>query len=567
MMGGEVNPVAMPSATQPAESNEARRKRIAQALLGTQALPAGHSLIAGQSAEATAYHLLNPYPWWHFKEWKIDERGPYPRCVPFGKSIVIRSARWLFGKPIQLNCADNPDLQTFFRNAWTENRMRSRMRAAAEKGGIQGGIVLKFSYDATAMDRKLRFQILSSVDECRLFYDPHDRECLLMARVQYPYLDNVSGKWMMYREEWTDQTFRKYKPVEAITIDQNVNGFKYPTMMVVVADGKEQPDLYGKWEVEREEANPFGLIPLQPIRNIDVDDVYGVGDLWGLYRVWDRVNLTYHLMDKSNQFDSEPNLIYQDLEVPQSEADKPLAPGQGLSLKSDLDDEDNPVKTGKAYLLESKGNLRPAMMEYAKDFRQQILVAASSVDVDQADFTNKGNLTEAVMLQLYGPLIEITDEKRENYGENGICQFLEKCALGLQNLTNGPTIGKIAEISTVKADNEETYDMQIVWPPYFQLSQDEMAAVVGRTQEEEIAGYLTRERAVKRIAKLEGVDDIEALETELEAEAKQKAADALAIVKASATATDPKAAPGVDPVQAASQQIRTLRSLGGPDSK
>lgn len=556
-------------AQQPAESTEAKRKVLAAALLNVQALPAGFGAVRLQAAEAQAYHALNPYPWWHFADWKTDDRGPYPRCMAFGKSIVVRSARWLFGKPIQINCTDNPDLQTYLRDAWTENRMRSRMRAAAEMGGQQGGVVLKFSYDGTAAKRKLRFQILSPIDNCKLFYDPHDRECLLMVRIQYPYLDNMTGKYMFYREDWTDVTFRKYKPVPAMFINQRVGSLIYFQQIAVTEDGQQDPSLYGKWEIESEGANPFGLIPLQPIRNIDIDDAFGTGDLWGLFRMWDNVNLTYNGMSTSNQFDSVPNIIYQDIDINPQEADRPLAPGVPLSLKSDLDDEDNPVKTGKAYLLEPKGALRPAMMEYAKDLRKQVLVAASSVDVDPEDFTNKGNLTEAVLLQLFAPLIELTEEKRESYGQNGICQFLEKCAVGLTNLTDGPTVGKIEEISGVKIDKEETFDVQIQWPNYFQLSQDEMAAVVARTQEEELAGYVTHDRAIDRVAKLEGIDDIDALTEELVAEAVKKQADQLALIKASATATDPKAMPGsgVDPVQVAAQQLQTLRGIGGPDSK
>jgi len=542
-------------------------------MLGIKASPPGYSSARIQAAEAQAYHQLTPYPWWHFADWNVDDWGPYPRCMPFGKSIVVRSARWLFGKPIQINTSDNPDLQTYLRNAWVENRMRARMRAAAEKGGLQGGIVLKFSYDGTAPKRKLRFQILSPVDECRLFYDPHDREDLLMARVQYPYMDTATGTWMMYREEWTDETFRRYKPIQAMFANQSVGGFKYFEMAAVVADDRTDPDVYGKWEIDSEMPNPFGLIPLQAIRNIDVDGTFGIGDLWDLYRVWDNVNATYRGMNVSNQFDSEPNLVYKDVDIAASEADRALKPREPISIKSDVDPETGEVVKGAGVsILEAKGNLRPAMMEYAKDVRQQILVAASSVDVNQEDFTNKGNMTEAVMLQLYGPLIELTDEKRENYGENGICQFLEKVAIGLTNLTDGPTVGKIKEIGSVDVTDEETFDVQIQWPSYFQLSQDEMAAVVARTQEEEAGGYLTHDRAVQRIAKLEGIDDIDALTEGLAAEAVQKQADMLALVAATPTATDPKAAPGtggagIDPVQAASQQLQTLRGIGGPDSK
>jgi hypothetical protein len=559
--------------TQPTESSEARRSAAAAALINVKAEPVGFSVVAYRAMEAQAYHNLNPYPWWHFTEWNIEKRGPYPKAMPFGKSCVLRSARWLFGKPIKIKCADSPDLEKLLAHAWVQNRMRSRMRAAAELAGQQGGTVLKFSYDGTDKERKLRFQILSPVDECRLFYDAHDRECLLMARVQYPYRDPVTQKWMFYREEWTDAEFVRYKPVAAAMVQQRVNKFTYPTMMAMVQDGADtvNADEYAGWQPDSREANPFGLIPLQPIRNIDIDDAFGIGDMWGLYRVWDRVNLTYHGMDRSNQFDSEPNLIFLDVEVNPQDADKPLAPGQPGSYKSELDDEGKPLPTAEVKLLEAKGNLRPAMMEYAKDLRKQILVAASQVEIDQAEFSNKGNLTQAVLVQMYQLLIELTEEKRENYGANGICLFLEKCAIGLKNLTASPTVGKIPETAAVDPDKPETFDIQIDWPKYFELTEDELAAAVGRTQEEETAGYLTHDRAIVRIAKLEGVEDVEALQVELEEEAAEQAKRASATL----TATDPSSAPPVgaagnaavsQAVQAAATQIQTLKSIGGKDS-
>ena len=73
----------------------------------------------------------------------------------------------------------------------------------------------------------------------------------------------------------------------------------------------------------------------------------------------------------------------------------------------------------------SGGNaLRGAMMEYGKDLRKQLLSGAGSVEVDPADVTNKGNLTQAVLQQLYAPQIESTSDKRRSWGDDGLCRFL-----------------------------------------------------------------------------------------------------------------------------------------------
>ena len=56
------------------------------------------------------------------------------------------------------------------------------------------------------------------------------------------------------------------------------------------------------------------------------------------------------------------------------------------------------------------------MMDYAKDLRLMVSSAAGNVDFDPGDVTNKGNLTSAVLTQLYQPQIEMTNLKRQSWG-------------------------------------------------------------------------------------------------------------------------------------------------------
>lgn len=512
---------AVTSAEAPArgETAEQRRVRLAAALIGVTREPAGFAALDLCAREAHSYHQLNPYPWWHFRDWKPEERGPYPRCMPFGRTAVLRSARWLFGKPLQIQVGggdtDSP-LEEFLRDAWTRNSMRSRMRAAAEMAGQQGGVALKYSYDATRSQCPLRFQVLSTVDHCRLFYDPMDRDTLLMARVQFPYFDAVVGKWFFYREEWTAQTEVHYLPVEAQFVERVIQGIKWPPIAVVAATN-EKPDVSKEWREDYRQPNPFGVIPLQAIHNLDAGGEYGIGDLWDLYRTWDRANLTYHLLDKGNQFDTEPNLVFVDLAAEQQDLDRPLAPGQPISLKSD-DGYTGEKRQGQVVMLEPRRAGAAVQMDYIKDVRRQMLLAAGNIEITPEDVTNKGNLTTAVLTQLYQPLIELTDEKRVTYGENGVQIFLELCAVGLKNLSDGAGSGRIKEVAGVDAMRPETYDVQLQWPPYFQLQQDELAALVARQAQEVAEAFTTRDRATRAVAVAEGVDDIDALLTEVAVE-------------------------------------------------
>lgn len=467
-------------------------------LINTKSLPPGLSHIQALAAQARAYDVLKPYPLHWFKNWKEEDRGPLPRCMPIAKSIVKRGARWLFGKPIELKCPGNDALEEAVEKVWKQNRLDSRLVAIARRGAIEGGVALKFAYDETAFPN-VTVQSLSIVSQVRLFYHPHNREKLMMARVQYPYYDSAEGCAYWYREEWTDAQEVHYYPVK----DEALH--------------RANPDTYTGWEIDTEAsgANPFGLIPIHLIKNIETDDVWGAGDLWepddeldgGLYRVLDRIHLTYHLMDKSNQFDSQVNPIFIDADADQDDLSKPQLPGQPLVLEST-----NPEggRAGQVAFPPSGNALRPAMMEYAHDLRKQILTATSSVEVDQSEISNMGNLTSAVLTQLYLPQIELTEDKRKTYGQDGIAPFLAKMAIGLQRA--GVPMG-------VNEADDSTYTIEIGWSPYFPFTEDEKTAIVTRIQQEEGAGYLTHDRAIEEVSEMEGRTEIEEMKAELASQA------------------------------------------------
>lgn len=497
---------------------------LAASLIGTKSLPDGLRRIKDRADEARAYHVLSPYPIYHFQDWKTENRGTLPRCLPIARSIVRRQARWLFGKPLQINLPGNPTLEKELRDAWTQNRMPSRMVAAAEHAGCDGGLVLKFAFDESKTPA-LTFQTLNVVEEVRLFYHPLDRETLLMARIQFKYFDAAQGKTFWYREEWTDADEVHYHPVA----DETIRSLR------------QDPDTFEGWVIDSAatKPNPFGVIPLVHIKNIETDDVWGAGDCWDLFRILDRIHLTFHLMDRSNQFDSEINPIYIDGDIEEADIDQPQQPGEPIAIES----KEGQQHQAKVVLPEARGALRPAMMEYAKELKKQVYDATGSVFVDQAEFSNKGNLTTAVLEQLFQPLLEVLDEKKKTYGADGLVRFFATVAKGLAYM--GVTDG-------VSETDEATYTVELGWPAVFKPSEDEKAATTVRTIKQEGQGYLTHQRAIRRIANLEEITDIEALEDEI--------------------AVEP---PFVPPAVLAAQQIEqdtskelgADRRIGGPDSQ
>lgn len=422
------------------ESYDARKKRLASLLINTCIPPEGYLATRALAAESWAYHELRPYPYFWFGNWKTEERGTLPVCLPIARQIVLESSKWLFGKPVSIQCQDDKRLEEALNRAWMQNQMQREMHSAAQKGAIEGGIALKFCYDETR-PVPLTFQTLSVIDHVRFFYDPQDKRTLLMARVQYPIRDGVTGDWYIYREEWTAEHEVHYKPILAKWLPQTVRalgGNVQVGSVAVASNNNTDPDVYQEWEELPRTPNPFGVIPIHPIRNLDKGDAFGHGDLWAgysrnMFRLIDQVNLAFYLQNRSAQFYSEPNLIFIDAANPQVELDRPLAPGEAMNVKSRESEVGDKDMKADVKLLETRGDMMPHVMTYAKEVKRQIYEVCGSVDLDAEEITNKGNLSTPVLTFMFQPIIGAIEEKRVNYGEEGICKFLELVVGGLKN--------------------------------------------------------------------------------------------------------------------------------------
>ena len=471
--------------------------QMAAGLINTRHLPVGLTRAQEMAKQARAYHRQKPYPYYHFKDWNTDERGPLPRCLSLAKTAVKRGATWLFGKPIQLNCSGNEALAAYLRAAWAMNRMPSRLRAIGIRAALDSGVALKFAVDETDPRNPFSIQSLSLMEQARLYPHPHDRSRLLMARVQYPYHDAATGKTMLYREEWTAEEEVHYEPLEMARLGNAEN----------IADTTDQ------WVIASQTENKFGVIPVHLCRNLEADDFWGAADWWsleeedGLFRVFDRLNLTFHLMDRSNQFDSTINPIFIDLEPLEEDAGRAKEPGEAVHLESAKADDAG--SQGKAVFAPSGNNLRPAMREYAGDLRRDLLEAVSTVLLDPGEVTNKGNLTTAVLEIIYAAQIDITTEKRKSMGEDGLAAFLSLAARGLQN----------AGVKLGVTDSAESSAVQLGWSDFFAPSDDEKTARTDRTITQESQGYLDHGRAIERIARMEQISDVEQLKKDVPAQA------------------------------------------------
>ncbi len=474
-----------------------------ESLIGTKNMPSHYGLIRSLSRTARAYHSLQPYPSYSnmTKNWKIEERGPFPRCRPFVQNIVNKGATWLFGKPITFRVAEEAkekpepgkkpkgkydELNEKINKAWADNDMQSMSRVSAIIGANSGGVFVKFSYDETK-DKPIQIDVLDPAEQVRLFWDPDNIDELLMARIQYPYYDAVKGQTYWMREDYTDQTHVTYKPIE-MSVITGIGVFNDPYQAVDQIDG------WDKWEEESREANPFGIIPGWYIRNRKNGTEYGEGDLWTMFDTIDQINFTRNLAHLDNQNSIDPTRAYIDLDA--ADGDQPGTGENKVEVLQSKAGDGTDKKQGKIQVIESNAAMRDPLDSFASELIRELYNAVGSVDLDPEDVTNKGNLTSAVMIQMYAPLVERTGEKRQCYGEDGYCVLFERMAKGL---------------STLGVEGwEPVEDIQVVWPPYFEETEDEKTLLANRQAMLVESNLTTHEMAVREIANSDGIQDIDA---------------------------------------------------------
>src|SRR5206468_1063993 len=94
------------------------------------------------------------------------------------------------------------------------------------------------------------------------------------------------------------------------------------------------------------------------------------------------------------------------------------------------------------------------------------------------------------------------------------CLFFENMLEGLSRLPDARRL--YPALGSVKPDDHKSFDVACVWPDLFTVTQEELTEVINNAASSINNGFLTRERAVPIVAKGWGIQDVTALEKELE---------------------------------------------------
>ena len=238
----------------------------------------------------------------------------------------------------------------------------------------------------------------------------------------------------------------------------------------------------------------------------------GVGDCWGAFRLIDRIALTMHGEDRSNQQHTEPREVYKNAQVNNT---GPTLPGEPITISNT-----NPDGPPADYaLVEPTGAAREYSYRSIDKWEELLYKAVGLSRLDPATLTNKGNMTRLALMTAYARTVATSDLKRVNYGEAGLSVFFRTLLVGISRT------GAFGELGDV----DEMIEVPCQWQDYFSPTDADLTDLTNRTVTQVKNNLLPAPRAATRLATAEGIppaehDDLLA-ELEDEEEKRQSAAN------------------------------------------
>lgn len=444
-----------------------------QALLNARLAAFGDDSEMQQLKKAQAYYDNHPAEFAGYAKSGVP-RAKWPKVtLPLPRRIVDTSAAFLFGRTPRISCPASPELTRWVNRIWHANDMQSQLVAMARRGGIDGKVALSFA--CNPQDATNPFPISILPKSCfHEKYDDLDRRRLLSLTIRFQFVGGEDGLAYYYREDWTPDEWVLYNPLPA----GRARSERYETEM--------------GWTIRERRPNPFGFIPVVVIRNlIDAEDpATGISDLDGLYELFDRINITYDQWDESNAISARR--IYFGKKLTAERLD--LRPGDVVT--GNMDDSDLKAVSGGE-------SVYVALKDYAQRLEHHVLSAARSTELDAGRMQAMNNLSSVALKMLHIDLLMLTEEKRLNYGANGVEKFLELLVRAARSLNRSEWQ---TALEAVDPNEPDTYRVQLHYPPTFPMTEDERQQALRNLALARSMKALTEEKIAAQVSALYGFD-------------------------------------------------------------
>lgn len=391
-------------------------------------------------------------------------------------AIIDKSVGYLFPEGTEIKVPDE-SLQETVNGLLKSTKILNKLNYIGTEGHVTGTVMLKSTLNE---DNTWNLDI-RCLESFYIETDPLNVEKVLSYTIRFRYMED--GKEWWYQEKWDDTIFTQWQ--------------RQP------ADGDTVPD-FTKAKIIEEVPHNYPELPITIIRHkLCEDDAYGVSEICDTLKEYTR-KLTIGLskMDKASQLALSP--MYKNVNN-FSDAEVKIRSGSIIDVKGDGDNQADFAPVDTPEIKEGTFKAYEMLIDRAYELKQ---VTSPSVE---KEMKAGGTVSSVAFKQFNLAFIKKIDALRVRYGDEGIEAHIKKLLL------NGKQMSGMTGYETVNPEDPATYDVQMVYPPFFEPTTEEKMSEVFLLK----SAYLPAETLAERLAMvldIQNEDTIKAMAQEIQSE-------------------------------------------------
>lgn len=431
--------------------------------------------------------------------------------APYGldRAIVNRFTGLLFSerRHPRIRVLADPDTESWLEGFVEQTRLWAWMMFARTHGGAMGVTCVGFKF----LDGE---GVIEVHDPRWVVPEFKDRTRLVLKSIEIRYMYAVEERdqdgvfipmWYWYRRTIDETSDTVYKPALVLENEEPV------------------------WQVEGEPVeHGFGFCPVVWAQNLTVqDDIDGAPDCVGIYDTIDRIDILKAQADTATVANMDPTVV-----ISSTGTMADVAKGSNNAIKLPAD--------GKAGYMEINAAGIAAARELAKEFKEDALEVASCV-LENPDVSSK---TATEVERKYAAMTAQADILREQYGQKLVIPLLKMVIKAARLLGEGKqdAQGNIVK-QAIMLPPKATYDkdgkeqgveerklgdpskplwIQLAWPRYFEPTLFDVSIATVAAANAKTTGLVDKEHAVRFVADLYHVDNVDEMIERIDKEQKAK---------------------------------------------
>jgi hypothetical protein len=435
--------------------------------------------------ESSAYYHGVEYGRYGITKANWFKNEPLPASGQLTKAIITDVLSFLYqgGNPV-FSVPNSPSANAALAKIIVQNKLDAKWQAISTDLAIHGTMAVKFSYDPKRVRNRVQIEFLPAPERVRFYYDPANVDNVLGCRIQTPKRDMTNGKLYLEREDWTDNEWITYEPIEIgdATCGSLLEAPGYTDYFGDDKQWTEKPNEFNG-------VNPFGICPCVPLKNRAVHGMlYGLPECAGSYRIQDQIAGTSWFESRYNQLSSKPIIVALDADLINN--GDPAKMGEFFSAISSQEDVQGMIK-----MLEPLGSNRQSVSDYKKYLEAKLYAVCSVSDPNLENLVNSGMMTSLALFQTWRRSIANAKSKQNQLGNMGLVPFFQAMLEGLANYQCLPEL----------ADFDVESDLvSVTWPQFFERTDQDKLSAYNRVISRFKNGLMAKEDAIRELEKIDG---------------------------------------------------------------